>query len=103
MDSLDYDLSSFVFTKEYEPLPDGTNVQVYIYPVNQYTIEGPKIAANGDTINLRIVGVDLTQNTVKWYRNEGNNSWILAGTGETLSFVKTLDVEILYAGVDPIS
>lgn len=103
VDSLDYDLSSFVFTKEYQPLPDGTNVQVFIYPANKYTIEGPKIVANGETVNLRIVGVDLTRNTVKWFRNEGNNSWILAGTGERLSFVKTLEVEIIECGVDPIS
>ena len=101
-DTFDYDLTSFVFTKEFEPLPDGTNVQVFIYPINKYIIEGPKIAANGDTINLQVVGVDFSTHRVTWRRNNGYNYYETIGSGETCTFVKSHDVEIIFCGVDPL-
>ena len=101
-DKFDYDLTSWIFTQQWEPFPDGTNVQVCIYPHNLYTIEGPKIVANGATVNLRIVGVDLTEKQVRWWRVDPSQPSELVGTGETCSFVKTRDVEIIEVGVDDL-
>lgn len=102
-DSLDYDLSSFVFTHQWDPLPDGTNVQVCIYPANQFTVEGPKIAAIGETVSLRIVGVDLSTHNVYWSKVDPSQPSTLIGTGETCTFTKTLEVEIIEVIVEPIS